>query len=185
MIPWLSEPSWTSVSDRIIPSDSTPRSFALPRRVPSGSTAPGSATITAWPAATLGAPHTIVRSSDPLSRTVHTLRRSASGCCDTSSTSPMRKRLPLPSTRGIPTLVTRSTSVPLSASVVASWSASCPGSQYSFSHVTGRASVGHQNCSRNRRSFSNSRRRSGTPCFSIARRSMPRPNAKPCTCSGS
>ena len=64
MIPSLSEPSWTSVSDRIIPSDSTPRSFALPRRVPSGSTAPGSATITAWPAATFGAPHTIVRSSD-------------------------------------------------------------------------------------------------------------------------
>ena len=61
MIPVLSVPSWTSVSEMIIPSDSTPRSFALPSLVPSGSTAPGSATITAWPVATFGAPHTIVR----------------------------------------------------------------------------------------------------------------------------
>ena len=61
MIPVLSVPSWTSVSEMIIPSDSTPRSFALPSLVPSGITAPGSATITAWPAATFGAPHTIVR----------------------------------------------------------------------------------------------------------------------------
>ncbi len=182
MIPSLSVPSWTSVSDRIMPSDSTPRSFALPRRVPSGSTAPGNATITAWPAATLGAPHTIVRSSDPLRRTLQTLSLSASGCCATSSTSPIRNRPPLPSPRGTPTLVTRSTSVPLSASVVASASALCPGSQYSFSHESGNQ---HQNCPRKRRSFSNRIRRSGTPCLSIASRSMPRPNAKPCTRSGS
>ena len=39
----------------------TPRSFALPSLVPSGITAPGRATGTVWPAATFGAPQTIVR----------------------------------------------------------------------------------------------------------------------------
>ena len=60
MIPWWSSPIPTSSSARIIPWDSTPRSFALPSVEPSGITAPGRATATTWPAATLGAPHTIV-----------------------------------------------------------------------------------------------------------------------------
>ena len=42
-----------------------------------------------------------------------------------------------------------------------------------------------QNCSRKRRSFSKKRRRSGTPCLSIAIRSTPMPNAKPWTRSES
>ena len=43
----------------------------------------------------------------------------------------------------------------------------------------------HQNCSRKRMSFSNNTRRSGTPCLSMAIRSIPMPNAKPWTRSGS
>ena len=43
----------------------------------------------------------------------------------------------------------------------------------------------HPNCSRSRTSLSKNIRRSGTPCLSIAMRSTPMPNAKPCTFSGS
>ena len=43
----------------------------------------------------------------------------------------------------------------------------------------------HRNCSRTRTSFSKNLRRSGTPCLSIAIRSIPMPNAKPWTLSGS
>ena len=60
MIPSWSSPIPTSSSARIIPCDSTPRSFALPSVEPSGITAPGSATATLCPAATFGAPQTIV-----------------------------------------------------------------------------------------------------------------------------
>ena len=60
MIPSWSSPIPTSSSARIIPLDFTPRSFASPSFVPSGITAPGRATATVWPAATLGAPQTIV-----------------------------------------------------------------------------------------------------------------------------
>ena len=59
MIPACSVPIATSSSARIIPLDSTPRSFALPSFVPSGITAPGFATATVCPAATFGAPQTI------------------------------------------------------------------------------------------------------------------------------
>ena len=89
-IPPASSPISSSASERIIPSDSTPRSFALPSFVPSGITAPGSATGTVWPAATLGAPQTIVRVPSPVS-TSQTLRRSASGCCSAESTLPTTK----------------------------------------------------------------------------------------------
>ena len=43
----------------------------------------------------------------------------------------------------------------------------------------------HQNCARTRRSFSQKARRSGSPCRSIAIRSMPSPNANPDHSSGS
>ncbi len=43
----------------------------------------------------------------------------------------------------------------------------------------------HRNCSRTLTSFSKNLRRSGTPCLSIAMRSIPIPNANPCTRSGS
>ena len=50
----------SSSSARIIPLDSTPRSLAFFSLVPSGMTEPGRATATVWPAATFGAPQTIV-----------------------------------------------------------------------------------------------------------------------------
>ena len=85
MIPSWSEPSSSSSSARIIPADSIPRSFALPSFWPPGMTAPGSATATVWPVATLGAPQTIVRSPSP-SSTTQTRRRSAFGCCSAETT---------------------------------------------------------------------------------------------------
>ena len=91
MIPSWSWPIETSSSARIIPLDGTPRSFARFRRVPSGITAPGSATPTVWPAATFGAPQTIVDTSPSPTATWQTLRRSASGCCSRSSTRPTTK----------------------------------------------------------------------------------------------
>ena len=92
--------------------------------------APGSATATVWPASTLGAPQTIVRGSPSPVSTVQTLSRSASGCCSRLSTLPTTK----PSAEGGPTVVTRSTSVPVIASRSASSSGADPGSQCSRSH---------------------------------------------------
>ena len=182
MIPSESAPSSTSVSERIMPSDVTPRRSARPSFVPSGSTAPGSATSTTSPAATFGAPQTIVRMSEPASCTLQTCSRSASGCCSALSTLPIRKRARVavaggdadardPLELGAAQRQRRPTS-----------SAARPGSQYSLQPGVGDL---HQNCSRKRRSFSKKSRRSGMPCLSIAIRSMPMPNAKPCTRSGS
>ena len=90
-MPLWSRPMATSSSARIMPSDGTPRSLARLSRVPSGITAPGWATATVWPAATLGAPQTIVATSPSPTATLHTLSRSASGCCSRSSTRPTTK----------------------------------------------------------------------------------------------
>ena len=60
-------PISSSFSARIIPSETTPRSFARLSFVPSGMTAPGVATATVWPAATFGAPQTIVAGRAPAS----------------------------------------------------------------------------------------------------------------------
>ena len=81
-MPSASSPSSSSETERIIPSEATPRSFALRSFSPPGIRAPGRATATVWPAATLGAPQTIVRSPSPSPvSTVQTRSRSASGCC--------------------------------------------------------------------------------------------------------
>ncbi len=128
MIPAPSAPTSISVSERIIPFDSTPRSFALPSLVPSGITAPGRATATVWPAATLGAPQTIVCGPSPASTSV-TRRRSASGCCSAESTRPTTN----PSAAGGPTVEIRSTSQLCSAISSASSAPRRPGSQYSRS----------------------------------------------------
>ena len=63
MIPSESSPISSSAAERIIPEEVIPRSFASPSLVPPGIVAPGSATATVWPAATFGAPQTIVRGS--------------------------------------------------------------------------------------------------------------------------
>ena len=91
MIPSWSVPIDSSSSARIMPSDSTPRSLARLSRVPSGITAPGRATATIWPAATLGAPQTIWVVSPSPSATVQTVSRSASGWRCASSTRPTTK----------------------------------------------------------------------------------------------
>jgi hypothetical protein len=79
MIPLWSSPMPTSSSARIMPLERTPRSVASPSSLPSGMTAPGRATATVWPAATLGAPQTIVRGAPEPSSTSQTVSRSASG----------------------------------------------------------------------------------------------------------
>ena len=124
MIPSWSVPIATSSSARIIPCDSTPRSLARFSRVPSGITAPGEATATVCPAATLGAPHTICAVSPSPIDTVQTVRRSASGCCSAVSTRPTTKF----SSAVTPCVCTRSTSVPVMARRVASLAAGIPGS---------------------------------------------------------
>ncbi len=77
------------LDDDLVPG--TPRSLARFRRVPSGMTAPGDATATVWPDATLGAPQTICAVSPSPIATLQTVRRSASGCCCASSTRPTTK----------------------------------------------------------------------------------------------
>ena len=71
-----------------MPSDSTPRSFAFFSFWPPGSTAPGSATGTSWPAATFGAPQTIRRSLSSPASTSQMRSLSASGWSSTESTRP-------------------------------------------------------------------------------------------------
>ena len=130
MIPSASSPISSSEAERIIPEEVTPRSSASPSSTPPGIVAPGSATATVWPAATFGAPQTIVRgSASPLS-TVQTLSRSALGCGSQLRTFPITKPAPL----GGPIASTRSTSVPVIANRTASSSAPIPGSQCSRSH---------------------------------------------------
>ena len=179
MIPAWSSPSPSSSSARIIPLDSTPRSFALPSFVPSGITAPGSATATVWPAATFGAPQTIVRGSPAPTSTWQTVSRSASGCCSAASTLPTTKLVGVADADALDPLDLGAGQVePLGELLgrqtrVAVLAQPC---------VAGPSSP---NCSRKRRSLSKNSRRSGTPWRSIAIRSMPMPNAKPWTCSGS
>src|SRR5579875_3765139 len=138
-----SKPS--SAAERIIPVDCTPRSRALRSLVPSGSTAPGSATATSCPSATLGAPQTIcARPSSPCSTpprsTRQTERRSASGWRSTERTRPTRKR----SGSRTPSVWMASTLVPV---IVSSWaisSSSSRGLQYSRSHSIGTLISAHR-----------------------------------------
>ena len=88
MMPSWSWPSSSSRSESIIPCDSTPRSLATRSSVPSGSTAPGSATATVAPASKLRAPQTICCGSAAPMSTLHRLRRSAFGCCSRERTRP-------------------------------------------------------------------------------------------------
>ncbi len=129
-MPSASAPSSSSETERIIPSEATPRSFALRSLSPPGISAPGSATATVWPAATLAAPQTIVRSPSPVS-TAQTRSRSALGCGSALSTLPTTK----PSLAGGPTRSIRSTSVPVITRRSAICSAPTPGSQYSRSQL--------------------------------------------------
>ena len=89
-MPAWSSPSSSSCSERIIPSETLPRSFARSSVLPSGSTAPGSATATVAPAEKFHAPQTIWRGSPSPTSTEHSWSRSALGCLPASSTRPTR-----------------------------------------------------------------------------------------------
>ena len=128
-MPSESSPTSSSVAERIIPSEATPRSFALRSFSPPGIRAPGSATATVWPAATLGAPQTIVRSpvagvdrADPQPVGVGVLLGRERPCRSRSPRARAGRRSP-----------TRSTSVPVITRRSASSSGATPGSQYSRS----------------------------------------------------
>ena len=90
MIPSCSWESSSSRSDRIMPSDSRPRSFAFFSTTPPGSVAPGNTTATVAPASKLRAPQTIWRGSPSPTSTMHSESRSAFGCCSRDTTLPTR-----------------------------------------------------------------------------------------------
>ena len=103
MIPAWSAPSSSSRSERIIPSETSPRSFARSSGFSApGRTAPGSATATVAPAPKFQAPQTICRGSPSPTSTWQSWSRSAFGCLPASSTRPTRKRPRLPSSSGTP-----------------------------------------------------------------------------------
>ena len=122
----------SSRSERIIPFDSIPRSLAFFSFSPPGMRAPGVTTATVCPAATFGAPQTIVRVPLP-SSTSQTRRRSAFGCCSALSTRPTTN----PSALGAPRCEIRSSSIECIDSVEPISSALSPGSQYSVSQEYG------------------------------------------------
>ena len=84
---WLS-PNPSSSSAQSMPSDATPRILAFLICRPPGSVVPGRATATACPAATLGAPQTMVLIPVPTS-TWQTVKRSAFSCGLQALTRPM------------------------------------------------------------------------------------------------
>ena len=120
-----------------MPDEGTPRSFAALIFIPPGSTAPGRLTPTVWPAATLGAPQTMVRGVSSSTSTVHTESLSASGCFSQVSTLPTTKHSNTASSGGTPTRATRSTSVPVRANREASSSMGRSIDTYSRNHDTG------------------------------------------------
>ena len=142
-------------------------------------TAPGSATATVWPAATLGAPQTIVRGSSSPTSTSQTRSRSAFGCCSALSTRPTTK----PSARGRadvrdPLDLDRRSSSARSASSSAS---TARGRSTRLSQLSGtliRTAPGSGR--RSRRTGAGRGRRA----CSIAIRSIPIPKAKPWTLLG-
>src|SRR3954463_3198077 len=135
MPPW-SWPSSSSRSDRIIPSDTSPRS--LRRSIvnsPPGMTPPGSTTATVAPAPKFQAPQTIDRGWPRPTSTRVSCSLSAFGCLSASSTLPTTKcsRLSPP---GAPRRTTRSTSQLVKTRRRASSSTGRSKSTYSRSQLT-------------------------------------------------
>ena len=87
MIPSDSSPRPNSAAEHNMPFDTTPRILDLRSFMPFGSVTPGVANGVFIPLTTFGAPQTISRISPLPFDTLHTLKRSASGCFSTSSTS--------------------------------------------------------------------------------------------------
>ncbi len=137
MIPVWSAPRSTSSSARIIPSDTSPRTFRRSSVSPFGSTAPGSATATVAPAPKFHAPQTIERASPSPTSTLVSCSRSAFGCFTASTTRPTRKRPRLPSSSATPRVSIPSTSAEAIDRRVASSSSGISSGTYSASQLSG------------------------------------------------
>src|SRR3954454_10774333 len=143
MIPPWSCPSSSSRSERIIPSETSPRS--LRRSIvnsPPGMTPPGSTTATVAPAPKFHAPQTIDRGSPLPTSTRVSWSLSAFGCLPASSTFPTTK-CSLLSPPGTPRRTMRSTSQLVKTSRRASSSRGTSKSTYSRSQLTGTFISGH------------------------------------------
>ena len=181
-MPLWSWPSSSSCSERIIPRETSPRSFASSSFVPPGSTAPGSATATVAPSPKFHAPQTICREL-PLPHV------------DAAELEPVRVRM-LPGLDdaadeivvGVPVRVRD----PATKDVLHHRGRD----REALRELVGRdveldvlaqpvERDAHQNCSRSRRSFCQSMRMSVRPWRSMKIRSRPQPKAKPETSSGS
>src|SRR5687768_12816569 len=138
MIPEWSAPSSSSRSERIIPRESSPRSFASPSGSSApGSSAPGRATATVAPAPKFQAPQTICRGSPSPTSTRQSWSRSAFGCLPASTTFPTWKSPWFPCASETPVLMTWSTSREEIARRRASSSTGTSTSTYSRSQESG------------------------------------------------
>src|SRR3954451_19603265 len=137
MPPW-SCPSSSSRSDRIIPSETSPRSFRFSIvNSPPGITPPGTTTATVAPAPKFQAPQTIERGSLSPTSTFVSCSLSALGCFPASSTRPTRKWPRLSPVSGTPRRTMRSTSQLVKTRRRASSSSGRSKSTYSRSQLTG------------------------------------------------
>src|SRR5919201_2580734 len=136
-MPVWSVPSSSSRSDRIIPSDVSPRSFARSSFCPPGRSAPGSATATVAPAPKFHAPQTIWRGDASPTSTWQSWSRSAFGCLPASSTRPTRYRPRLPSVSATPRRSIRSTSATETLIRAASSSSGTSTATYSRNQLIG------------------------------------------------
>ena len=137
IMPSCSVPRPISSSAHIIPCEISPLilvSFILNGSPFTGkSVAPGGATITFWPASTLGAPHTIGSKSPFPTFTVVTINLSALLCFSTRCTSPTIKPSRLPFTDSNSS--SPSTSRPQSVRTTANSSGFTSNSRYSLSQL--------------------------------------------------
>src|SRR5690242_13838123 len=109
----------SSLAEHSMPADSTPRSLAGLIFKPPGNSAPTIASGAFRPTRALGAPQTICSGSPCPAATLHTFRRSASGCFSAAMISPTTTPA-----RPSPSTVSSSTSSPAMVSAWASWARS-------------------------------------------------------------
>ena len=133
MIPAWSEPIPSSSCAQIIPNDSTPRILDFLILKSPGRTVPIVAKSTFWPAATLGAPQTTVRSSPVPASTFVIWRWSESGCSTHSTTFATTTPARPP---GISSCSSKeSTSMPMEVIASATWAGVSSHSRYSLSQL--------------------------------------------------
>ena len=174
-IPAWSVPIASSSSARIIPFETTPRSFAAPSFVPSGITAPGRATATVWP-------------GGDVRRAADDLRGSPSPTSTWQTRQPVGVRVLLGAEHAPDDEVRAAAADAVVVDPVdlgaghrraASASSRTPAGRARRTRAASRAGASCRTAPGSAGRCRRSRRRSGTPCLSIAIRSMPIPNAKP------